>query len=31
LKVVLTTEEVGFLEEPYLPHALVGLIPYNSQ
>ena len=31
LAVQLTTEEVAHLEEPYVPHAVVGLIPYGGQ
>jgi 1-deoxyxylulose-5-phosphate synthase len=31
LAVKLTPEEMMYLEEPYLPHPLVGLIPYGGQ
>jgi len=31
LAVRLTPEEVAYLEEPYVPHPLVGLIPYGAQ
>jgi aryl-alcohol dehydrogenase-like predicted oxidoreductase len=31
LSVQLTPEEVGYLEEPYVPHPVVGLIPYGGQ
>jgi aryl-alcohol dehydrogenase-like predicted oxidoreductase len=31
LAVTLTPEEVAYLEEPYVPHPLVGLIPYGAQ
>jgi len=31
LQVRLEPEEVVYLEEPYIPHPLVGLIPYNGQ
>jgi len=31
LSVKLATEEMAYLEEPYLPHPLVGLIPYGGQ
>jgi aryl-alcohol dehydrogenase-like predicted oxidoreductase len=31
LSVQLTPEEVGYLEEPYVPHPIVGLIPYGGQ
>lgn len=31
LSVQLTPEEMAYLEEPYLPHNLVGLIPYGDQ
>lgn len=31
LSVKLSPEEMTYLEEPYLPHALVGLIPYGGQ
>jgi hypothetical protein len=27
----LTPEEVAYLEEPYVPHPLIGLIPYGAQ
>jgi aryl-alcohol dehydrogenase-like predicted oxidoreductase len=27
----LTSEEVAYLEEPYVPHPVVGLIPYGGQ
>ena len=30
IAVKLTAEDVAFLEEPYVPHPVVGLIPYNS-
>ncbi|MCG2784313.1 MAG: aldo/keto reductase [Anaerolineae bacterium] len=31
LSVKLSSEEMSYLEEPYLPHPLVGLIPYGGQ
>ena len=31
LSVQLTPEEVAYLEEPYVPHSIVGLIPYGGQ
>jgi aryl-alcohol dehydrogenase-like predicted oxidoreductase len=31
LVVKLSPEEIAYLEEPYVPHPLVGLIPYGSQ
>jgi len=31
LAVQLTPEEVAYLEEPYVPHSIVGLIPYGGQ
>ena len=31
LAVQLTPEEVAYLEEPYVPHPIVGLIPYGGQ
>jgi aryl-alcohol dehydrogenase-like predicted oxidoreductase len=31
LSVQLTPEDVAYLEEPYAPHPLVGLIPYGGQ
>jgi aryl-alcohol dehydrogenase-like predicted oxidoreductase len=31
LSVELTPEEMAFLEEPYVPHPIVGLIPYGGQ
>ena len=31
LSVQLTAEEMAFLEEPYVPHPLIGLIPYGGQ
>ncbi len=31
LAVDLTAEEIAYLEEPYVPHPLVGLIPYGGQ
>jgi aryl-alcohol dehydrogenase-like predicted oxidoreductase len=31
LSVKLTPEEVAYLEEPYVPHPIVGLIPYPAQ
>jgi aryl-alcohol dehydrogenase-like predicted oxidoreductase len=31
LSVQLTSEEVAYLEEPYVPHPIVGLIPYGGQ
>ena len=31
LSVQLTADEMTFLEEPYLPHPIVGLIPYGGQ
>jgi aryl-alcohol dehydrogenase-like predicted oxidoreductase len=31
LAVQLTSEEVAYLEEPYVPHPIVGLIPYGGQ
>lgn len=31
LSVRLTPEEMAYLEEPYVPHPLVGLIPYGGQ
>jgi aryl-alcohol dehydrogenase-like predicted oxidoreductase len=31
LSVQLTPEEVEYLEEPYVPHPIVGLIPYGGQ
>ncbi len=31
LSVKLSSEEMTYLEEPYLPHPLVGLIPYGGQ
>ena len=30
LAVQLTAEEVAYLEEPYVPHPIVGLIPYSG-
>ena len=30
LAVKLSPQEVAYLEEPYIPHPLVGLIPYQS-
>ena len=31
LSVQLTPEEVAYMEEPYVPHPIVGLIPYGAQ
>lgn len=31
LSCTLTTEEITYLEEPYVPHQVVGLIPYGGQ
>lgn len=31
LSVELTAEDVAYLEEPYVPHPIVGLIPYGGQ
>jgi len=31
LSVQLTPEEVAYMEEPYVPHPIVGLIPYGGQ
>jgi aryl-alcohol dehydrogenase-like predicted oxidoreductase len=31
LAVQLTPEEVAYLKEPYVPHPIVGLIPYGGQ
>jgi aryl-alcohol dehydrogenase-like predicted oxidoreductase len=31
LSVQLTPEDVAYLEEPYVPHPIVGLIPYGGQ
>jgi 1-deoxyxylulose-5-phosphate synthase len=31
LSVRLSSEEMKYLEEPYVPHPLVGLIPYGGQ
>jgi aryl-alcohol dehydrogenase-like predicted oxidoreductase len=31
LSVQLTPEDVAYLEEPYVPHPVVGLIPYGGQ
>jgi aryl-alcohol dehydrogenase-like predicted oxidoreductase len=31
LDVKLTNEDISFLEEPYVPHPIVGLIPYGNQ
>ena len=31
LSVQLTPEDVAYMEEPYVPHPIVGLIPYGSQ
>lgn len=31
LSVQLTADEIAFLEEPYAPHPIVGLIPYGRQ
>jgi aryl-alcohol dehydrogenase-like predicted oxidoreductase len=31
LSVQLTPDEVEYLEEPYVPHPIVGLIPYGGQ
>lgn len=31
LSVQLTAEDVAYLEEPYVPHPVVGLIPYGGQ
>jgi aryl-alcohol dehydrogenase-like predicted oxidoreductase len=31
LSVKMTPEEMAYLEEPYIPHPLVGLIPYGGQ
>lgn len=31
VSVTLTPEEMAFLEEPYVPHPLVGLIPYSER
>jgi 1-deoxyxylulose-5-phosphate synthase len=31
LSVQLTPEEIAFMEEPYVPHPVVGLIPYGGQ
>ncbi|MBN1449828.1 MAG: aldo/keto reductase [Anaerolineales bacterium] len=31
LAVKLTPEEIAYLEEPYAPHPVVGLIPYGGQ
>ena len=31
LSVTLTPEEMTYLEEPYVPHPVVGLIPYGGQ
>ena len=30
LSVQLTPEEVAYMEEPYVPHPIVGLIPYGG-
>ena len=29
--VKLTAEDIAYLEEPYVPHPIVGLKPYDSQ
>ena len=29
--VELTAEDIAYLEEPYVPHSIVGLSPYDSQ
>lgn len=29
--VKLTAEDIAYLEEPYVPHPVVGLIPYGGQ
>jgi aryl-alcohol dehydrogenase-like predicted oxidoreductase len=31
LSVALTAEDMAYLEEPYVPHPIVGLIPYGDQ
>jgi aryl-alcohol dehydrogenase-like predicted oxidoreductase len=31
VSVQLTSEEIAYLEEPYVPHPIVGLIPYGGQ
>ena len=31
LSVQLTPEDMAYLEEPYVPHPIVGLIPYGDQ
>lgn len=31
LSVQLTPEEMAYLEEPYVPHPVTGLIPYGGQ
>ena len=31
LSVQLTPEDIAYLEEPYVPHPIVGLIPYGGQ
>jgi len=31
LKVRLEPEEIAYLEESYVPHPIVGLIPYSGQ
>jgi len=31
LSVRLTPEDIAYLEEPYVPHPIVGLIPYGGQ
>ncbi|MCB8983589.1 MAG: aldo/keto reductase [Ardenticatenaceae bacterium] len=31
LAVTLTAEDVAYLQEPYVPHPIVGLIPYGAQ
>jgi len=31
LSVQFTPEEMAYLEEPYVPHPVVGLIPYGGQ
>ena len=31
LDVKLEIDDIGYLEEPYVPHPLVGLIPYGGQ
>jgi aryl-alcohol dehydrogenase-like predicted oxidoreductase len=31
LSVELTAEDIAYLEDPYVPHPIVGLIPYGGQ